>query len=283
MKQAELPPALVALRRLEFPRKLGICDRLFGRQLEKLGVCWVETSAGIAWKLDLANPTHRWIVYGEYEGRGFLGWSRKYLRPDATVVDSGANIGQMLLFLSASVPRGRILAFEPGAFAADWLEECLDVHPTLPVTLVRKGLGAGSASAFLAMRGPANSQGSWNQVSDKEGDPIEIVTLDEVAGQYGLDVVDLWKLDVEGYEIAALEGAAELLRSRRIGALYVELAFGNGGKIVEFLSERGYRGFVFDRGGRLKPLVRAPEHGNGLFLPVDPSAFRRPSSGTRSD
>src|SRR2546425_5540873 len=113
------PAILRALQHLEFPRKLGICERLFGAALSRQGIRWVDTAAGIPWKLDLACATHRWIVYGKYEGRAFLDWARANLPAHGMVVDSGANIGQMLLYLAQWVPHGRLLAIEPGREAAD--------------------------------------------------------------------------------------------------------------------------------------------------------------------
>lgn len=268
MKQVSLPWSLRALRGLEFPHKLGICERVFGRRLGSYGVGWVETSTGIAWKLDLANPTHRWIVFGKYEGRAFIDWATGYLRPDATVVDSGANIGQMLLYLAPCVSRGRVLAFEPGIEAADWLQECLERHPDFPVTLRRQGLGERDADLLLEPLGPAGSHGSWNRISGSKGAPVRVVRLDGVADQLGIQIIDLWKLDVEGHEASALEGAKNLLRDARIRALYVELGFGNGARIVEQLGEFGYRAHVFDGRGRVKPLSTIPDHANALFLPA---------------
>lgn len=266
-KVAMLPLGLVSLRRLEFPHKLGICERLFGRQLEKQGVCWVETAAGLTWKLDLANPTHRWIVYGQYEGRAFFDWASRFLRPDATIVDSGANIGQVLLYLARYVPRGRILAFEPGREAADWLEECLARHTEMPVTLMRQGLGERRARLFLSPLGPEHSHGTWNQISEAQGDPVDVVSLDEFLDQRGIRHLDLWKLDVEGYEIPALSGAASLLRNRHVGAIYAELGFGNGQRIVDLLRGYGYLGHLIGRHGKLESLGLLPEHTNALFLP----------------
>lgn len=269
MTPIRLPPALTWLRRWNFPHKLGICERIFGRDLEKAGICWVETAAGIVWKLDLANPTHRWIVFGKYEGREFIDWAARYLRPDATIVDSGANVGQMLLYLARYVPQGKVLAFEPGAKAADWLQECLAMHSELPVKLLRQGLGERSATLYLSQLGPAHSHGSWNQVSATQGESIEVVSLDEALNEQGIPSVDLWKLDVEGYELSALAGAKGLLQGRRIGAIYAELGFGIGQKIVDKLMEFGYRGYRFDRHGGLQRMLGVPEHTNGLFLPAD--------------
>jgi hypothetical protein len=39
-------------------------------------------------------------VYGKYEGAPFLNWAKKFLAPNAIIIDSGANIGQMLMYLA---------------------------------------------------------------------------------------------------------------------------------------------------------------------------------------
>ncbi|HVN31922.1 MAG TPA: FkbM family methyltransferase [Thermoanaerobaculaceae bacterium] len=265
-----LPLLLRGLRRLPLPHKLGICERLFGRKIAVHGVCWVETATHAVWKLDLENATHRWIVYGQYEGGAFLDWARTFLLPDAVVVDSGANIGQMLLYLAEFVPRGRVLAFEPCKEAADWLEECLQIHPEFSVELLRLALGDTNGSGFLMSAGPPSIHGAWNQVSEAGGDPIVIGRLDDVVEERGIKRVDLWKLDVEGHELSALRGADSLIRRRAVRAIYVELGYDHGPQIVEYLATLGYQCFLFDRTGRLRRPRALPAHINGLFLPQPP-------------
>lgn len=262
-----LPLPLTWLQPFDFPHKLGICERLFGSLIAPQTTCWVQTGAGIPWKLDLANPTHRWIVYGKYEGAPFLKWAQKFLPADGIVVDSGANIGQMLLYLAQWVPQGKILAFEPGTEAANWLEECLTTHPTLPVEILRCGLGSSSAQLRLHNIGANYGHGAWNQVSETEGENIQIVSLADELAARSLKTVDLWKLDVEGYEIPALQGAEALLKKQRIRAIYVELAGKNGERIRDYLAAFGYHCHFFGRNNQLYIPSQFPNHTNGLFLP----------------
>ena len=261
-----LPLSIRLLQRLEFPHKLGICERLFGKRLARFGVCWAPTAAGLNWKLDLENSTLRWIVYGKYEGSHFLKWAKDFLPPDGVVVDSGANIGQMVLYLSQYVPDGQVFAFEPGVHQADWLEECLAVHRHLPVRLERSALGDSDGTAFLRSCGPEHSHGSWNQVAD-EGQAIRMVRLSHFLSDNSVERVDLWKLDVEGYEVVALKGAEEWLGSHRIRALWIETVGENGERIRRFLEPLGYRPFLFETCGKPKAAALLPEHGNALFLP----------------
>ena len=267
MEAVALPRLLTWLQPYDFPRKLGICERLFGRRLSRHGICWVQTAAGLVWKLDLTNATDRWIVFGKYEGSAFLNWARKFLPPDGIVVDSGANIGQMLLYLAQWVPKGKVFAFEPGKAQADWLQECLQQYPHLPVELLRLGLGSRRGKALLKNCGPEDFHGGWNQISETDGEPVEIVRLADTLRERSVSQVNLWKLDVEGYEMQCLEGAEEMLRLKTIKAVYVELAGPNGARIREYLSVFGYGCHLFDTKGKLFGPVQLPEFTYGLFLP----------------
>lgn len=269
METVSLPLPLSLLRRFDFPHKLGICERLLSHKIARHGICWVQTGAGIPWKLDLANPTHRWIVYGKYEGSLFLNWAREYLPPNGIVVDSGANIGQMLLYLAQWVPQGKVLAFEPGTEQADWLEECLIIHAALPVEVIRVGLGSSPAKLRLRDTGPPHIHGAWNQISKTEGEPIRIVRLADELATRSIENVDLRKLDVEGYEIPALKGAGELLEGHRIKAIYAELAGENGQRVRDYLISFGYNCYLFDHYGKLYPGSQLPDHTKGLFLPIN--------------
>ncbi len=78
MKTIALPLTLRLLQGIDFQRKLGLCERLFALNISKHGICWANTAAGVPWKLDLRNATHRWIVYGKYEGASFLNWAKRF-------------------------------------------------------------------------------------------------------------------------------------------------------------------------------------------------------------
>jgi len=269
MKTISLPLPLALIQPFDFPRKLGICERLFAHMLAERGICWVQTGAGIPWKLDLSNRTHRWLVYGKYENPYFLNWAKENLPTNGVIVDSGANIGQMLVYLSQYVPQGKVLAFEPGTEQANWLEECLDIHKQLPVEVIRYGLGADAIQKYLQNFGDASIHGAWAAVSESEGEPIKIVRLADELASRGIKIVDLWKLDVQFYEIPALEGAKDLLESQQIKALWVELSGENENslQIREYLALFGYQCYSFDRKGKLYRSSDFSKVHDGLFLP----------------
>ena len=54
---------------------------------------------------------------------------------------------------------------------------------------------------------------------------VDVSTLDEFCSERAIDRIDLLKLDVEGAELAVLQGAAELLDEGRIGIVQFEFGF----------------------------------------------------------
>lgn len=231
-----LPLGLHGLRRTPIGNRLGVMNRLFGARLASKGVSWVETAPGVPWKVDLSNPCHRWMVYGDYADPGFLAWARDHVPRDGVIVDSGTNIGQFLPYFGKIAQEGRILAFEPSPYCARWVRECLRVNSELGVELVNAALGETEDIAFLQREDEAH--GLWGEVVNDgdSGTEIEVSILSKELEKREVRNVDLWKLDVEGYELQALRGAEKHLENGLVRGLYVELTAENRNEGVRYLN-----------------------------------------------
>lgn len=140
------------------------------------------------------------------------------------VVDVGANVGQFLVALKAFVPAARVLSVEPDP----------DSHARLTTNAERladvttRCVAVGSEPGTLRLhRHHVSMMSTLRPEAPDEYDPalsvdVEVVRLDDITAH--LPVVDLLKIDVEGFEAEALEGARDLLGRTRY--LLLELSLG---------------------------------------------------------
>ncbi len=261
-----LPWLLRMLRRLPMPRKLGLLERLFGNSIKRFGICWVETAEGPVWKLNLDDPCDRWMVFGDYEGAVQMNWIRGWLKDGGNVIDSGTNIGQMLMYFSRS-SNVTVLGFEPHPEVYEWVSSCIERNALTNVSVISVGLGDSTCSATLRLNGPRSTmRADWYLDSDLKEVQIDVRALDDVLSDRGITRVRLWKLDVEGLELVALRGARRSLLQGRIDAVLFEVNVERFEELRDFFAEVGYAIYANSRAG-LRPVSSAAGHGNLIALP----------------
>jgi FkbM family methyltransferase len=156
------------------------------------------------------------IYYGlaEYEDMAF---TLHLLRPGDRFIDVGANAGTYSI-LASGVAGAVTDAFEPIPSAADRLAHNVIVN-TLGnlVTVHRVGIGACAGTLRFAI-----AEDTVNHVAleDELGEEFPVETLDRMLSQ---QTPTLIKIDVEGFEAEVLAGAVEVLRSKSLLALIVEI------------------------------------------------------------
>lgn len=149
---------------------------------------------------------------------------RSLIRPGQVVYDVGANVGFMTLVAARLVgPAGKVVAFEPGPRTARELRAQVRLNRLTTVTVVECAVSDRAGEAELVTSAYSVTASLASGPPEDAGPAtrrVRTTTLDEAAREFG--VPDLIKIDIEGAEILALEGARVLLRSRR-PALVVEL------------------------------------------------------------
>ena len=181
------------------------------------------------------------------------------LRPGAVAIDIGASLGEWTLPLARAVgPAGRVLAVEPLPRSAAALEATLAANSLRQVRVVGCAVGEQDGSAALAV--PVVTSAHSDTGTARLGGAglgyqtlkVCLRTLDSLVGEFGLDRVDLIKIDVEGHERRVLDGAAAILE-RFHPTLVIETgheAEGDHPAIRDRLCRLGYRmlGILLDHG-----------------------------------
>lgn len=152
------------------------------------------------------------LFHGGYEDREIAELC-KYIPAGGTVIDVGANIGLSAIeFARTAGAGGKVIAFEPHPDTAARLRGNLDRNGIGNVEIVQSAVGAApgtvtfneSADATLssATLVPRNLVRSFD---------VALTTVDLTWAAAGKPQVSALKIDVEGGELAVLQGATELL------------------------------------------------------------------------
>lgn len=141
---------------------------------------------------------------------------RQLLRPGMVVVDVGANVGYFSLLAADQVgPTGTVYALEPEPLNHTLLRKNIDLNAYSNIQAVQKAVSntSGSTQLFLsALDSGSHSiyQAAARGVMGKLS--VASTTLDDFVEALGWPSVDLVKIDVEGAELAVLEGMQSLFQ-----------------------------------------------------------------------
>lgn len=144
---------------------------------------------------------------------------KSLLRPDATFIDIGANIGYFTLLAASCVgTEGRVIAFEPNPNNCDLLTRSIEANGFRNIQVHRYAV-AEYAGAFVLLTDFPESNGhiiSCLRAIGQTGKNLHVVgsvVLDEFLAN--IERIDVVKLDIEGAEPKAVLGMRQLLASHR--------------------------------------------------------------------
>lgn len=133
---------------------------------------------------------------------------RKEIKPGMTVVDLGAHIGSHTLLAARLVgEKGKVFAFEPSPSNYTFLAKNVAENGYTNVIAVHKAVSDKATQLRLYL--PDYSMGPPNPTA--EFITVDSITLDEFFDEQNTPV-DFIKMDIEGAEVAALEGMENLVR-----------------------------------------------------------------------
>lgn len=254
-------------------------DMLIGTAREPKGVARMRD--GFQMEFDLADRTQRQTYFAGVYVPALESVFVRVLRPGDIVVDGGANIGYFSLLSASCVgPRGAVHSFEPTPYAFGQLERNIALNNYVGVYPLRRALWREQTRLTLEI--PRSEDGTreldWAATiaAMGRGEHIEVETcvLDAYAAANDIKDIRLVKLDVEGAELAVLDGMSHLLSEQRVDYVLSEvntflldaLGLPYDGVWLRMRSY-GYRGYSIGPHGELRE-IQAHEAGS-QFAPGD--------------
>lgn len=158
-------------------------------------------------------------VYGEYSESEVDLW-RQILPDNAIVADVGANIGAHTVALATLVPKGLVFAFEPCRFMYQLMAGNAALNGLTNVVPYHMAVGA-EAGTITVPGFDYTADNNYGGIplggfDANQGNPVPVAPLDSL-----LPRVHMIKADVEGMELAVLQGAERLIDECR-PAIYME-------------------------------------------------------------
>ena len=141
--------------------------------------------------------------------------------------DVGANRGEYSLMLASKFPQAQIFAFEPHPRNFEFLGQA-KIQNLLPQQLALSNI-----VGQFTLYDHEDSDWSWDASLYKDviseilhrnsvSYTVQVATLDSFTQSLDINFIDFLKIDVEGSELAVLQGAPSLLEKNQIGVIQFE-------------------------------------------------------------
>lgn len=212
-----------------------------------------------------------WVMYNWIVDWEEFNLIKAIVGKDDFCVDIGANMGFYTIWFSKFTQK--IISFEPDAANFQRLNRNISLNGSLQTMALNIALGSEEGSVNFTQNRDGENHISLSENNDTGR--VSCRRLDNVLAEAGINNVRYMKVDVEGFELAVLEGAGDLLREKKVDLIQVEInaALLNSGstvnELLEFISHIGYDLYSYDVDDRkLNPEQYSPDREN-YFLTYD--------------
>mgnify|MGYP001617518630 CR=1 FL=1 len=156
------------------------------------------------------------------------------LKPGDIVVDAGAYPGDYAVFASRKVGEsGKVICFEPDVKNIKILKKNLEKEGRSNFIILPKGLW--NKNTKLKIK---TSDGLHTTLSKTTGEQeIEVARLDDELKKLAISRIDVLKMDIEGAEIEAIQGAKETLKKSNCYVAIASYHIVNGKTTSHFLEK----------------------------------------------
>ena len=180
-----------------------------------------------------------WVMYNWIVDWEEFNLVRDMVRKGDHCLDIGANMGFYTIWFSKFTQK--IISFEPDAGNYQRLKRNISLNGLMQPTALNIALGIAEGAVHFTQNRDGENHISLSENTDTGR--VACRRLDNVLAEYGIDRVRYMKVDVEGFELAVLEGANHLLSEKKVDIIQVEInaALVNSGSTVNDLLAYLYR------------------------------------------
>jgi FkbM family methyltransferase len=204
----------------------------------------------------------------DYHEMNFL---LRYLRPEDSFLDIGANIGVYTLLAAAKIHSGSIHSFEALPKNYQRLKENLKLNQLNQVKTYELAVSDCTGTVALNLA-EGDSMPFITKTATKNTITVPTDTLDNLLQNQSFANLTLAKMDIEGAEILALKGAISLLKQQHPYVWILEINetvnyFGHQKQdLVDLLNSYGYNLYSYNADtNQLQPITLEQQQGNNVL------------------
>lgn len=159
------------------------------------------------------------VIDGGFECE-FFAMADAFLDDGGVFFDVGANFGLLSCGLAGRHGANvEFHLFEPNSSLIEWINRSLARYPGIACNV--NCAAVSDRDGFVSFAVDVGHTGA-SHIVNAGGEQRRSVTIDSYLDQERIPEVTLLKMDIEGYELTAVRGAARSLLNRRIKAVYFE-------------------------------------------------------------
>lgn len=207
----------------------------------------------------IQNTIYNYGYYEEKETR-FLS---QQIQLGQTVFDLGANVGYYTLMFARRVGNSGIVhCFEPDRKNFRQLVD--NIYLNQLSNVVANQVAVSNANGYMTLYSNSDENGGMKSIVQQfehvyDREKVETICLDDYVKQNAIDKVDFIKVDIEGAEMLAFQGAEHLLSSSKAPDIMLEinpiclsrLGFSDI-ELQKLLIDYGYKIYLIEDNGTLK-------------------------------
>lgn len=190
----------------------------------------------------------------------------KFIKKDDVCIDAGANQGIYTIpFAKIAGSRGKVIAIEPMKYAQTIIKKNSKLNNLKNIKIFNGVVSNKNKKEILDFSDGVGSASITRDFGKKKILKVNSKRIDDLVKNYNIKKVNFIKMDIEGCEFLALQGARKTIEKFK-PIICLECDVKSYKKIYSFLKRFSYKAYLFNDSGSLFKIDKITEDQSNIFF-----------------